>query len=296
VGWLTLIGLGYLALALFRSELAAALASLLAAAYVWFLLGDVGILVDEPLLNTRTSLLIEVVLLAGAALALVDAARAVAGSRALVTRYGATAVRGPIVVGAVVVVFALGVEAVSAIPYVSEQRAATEPVTLLHTFERATRGDAAGTVVLTDREELPEYLPVYVFNTWNAHYSHPAAEFGRRAAFLDRLARVRDPDVFAAALRHNRYDHVDSIALVPTGGSLPYTYFDDAFPRGVSRRTITFADEQFDTEWFARRGSATLAVYVPRGADPLDALDDDQLRTLRRAFRGDLEGVSPASR
>ena len=83
---------------------------------------------------------------------------------------------------------------------------------------------------------------------------------------------------------------------VPSGGSLPYTFFDDAFPRGVSRRTITFTTEQFDAEWFSRRGSAALAVYVPRDADPLDALDDDQLRALRRAFRGDLEGVSPASR
>ena len=95
--------------------------------------------------------------------------------------------------------------------------AATEPVASLSTFDRATRDDAADTVVLTDQEFLPEYRPVYVFNVWSAHYSHPAAQFDRRTRFLERLAREQDPEVFAAALRHNRYDDVDWMRAATRG-------------------------------------------------------------------------------
>ena len=184
---------------------------------------------------------------------------------------------------------ALGEEAIDAIPYVEEQRAASVPTTMLDTFERATRDAYEDTVVLTDQETLPEYLPVYVFNVWNAHYSHPAAQFERRTRFLERLADEQDPAVFATALAHNRYDQVDSIALEPAGENLPYTFFDDAFPRGVTRATFNFRVEQFDDAFFDRRGSGQLAVFVPRAGDPLKDLDASQLGALRRRFAGDLD-------
>ncbi len=147
-------------------------------------------------------------------------------------------------------------------------------------------------MVLTDQEQLPEYLPVYVFNVWNAHYSNPAAQFDRRTAFLQRLAAERDPAVFAAALAHNRYDEVDSVALRRANDELPYTFIDDAFPRGVTQRTFTFHDEQFDPAYFTARGSAALAVYVPRTRDPLGSLSSTQRRALHRRFAGDLDDAA----
>jgi hypothetical protein len=288
VGWLMLLGLVYLAVAMFRSELALALATLLGAAYAWFLLGEIGVLVDVPLLTVKTNLLIDVVLLAGTSLAVVEIGRALVRARPIVGRVGLAGVRAAMVVIAAVVVFALGTAAMAEIPYVDEQRAATEPVALLDTFDRATRGAATDTVVLTDQEAIPEYRPVYVFNVWNAHYSHPAAEFDDRTRFLERLAAEDDPAVFAAALRLNRYDRVDSVALRPEGGELGYTYFADAFPRGVTRETIVFRVEQFDDMWFDRRGSSDLTVFVPRDRDPRRSLDDAQSRALRHRFTGDL--------
>lgn len=290
VGWLMLLGLAYLVVAMLRSELALALAALLGAAYAWFLLGEIGVLVDVPLLTTKAALLIEVILLAGAALAVVALGRAVASARVLSDRFGPPAVRAGSVVGAGFVVFALGSTAVNAIPYVAEQRTATEPVALLATFDRATRGQPEDMIVLTDQEAIPAYRPVFVFSVWNAHYSHPAARFAERARFLERLAEEDDAAVFAAALRHNRYDRVEVVALRPQGTTLPYTYFDDAFPRGVTRRTITFRDEQFADRWFTRRGSPQLSVFVPRRGDPLDALDEEQQRALRRRYAGHLTG------
>jgi len=233
-----------------------------------------------------------VVLLSGAAMGVVEGGRALVGSSTLRARVGARGVATGLVVAAIALVIALGSSAIDAIPYVKEQRDASVPTQLLDTFTRATRGQADDTVVLTDQEQLPEYLPVFVFNVWNAHYSNPAAQFDRRTSFLQRLAAERDPLVFAAALAHNRYDDVDSVALRRINDDLPYTFIDDAFPRGVTQRTITFRDAQFDRAYFAARGTAALAVYVPRGRDPLAALTAIQRRALDRRFAGDLDDAS----
>jgi galactan 5-O-arabinofuranosyltransferase len=291
VGWCTLFGLAYLAVASWRSEVALALSTLLGAAYLWFVLGYVGILVDVPLLTVKTTALIDVILLTGAAIGAVHVGRVVAGSPVVRSRVGVAGASCALAVGAVMLTLALGSDAIASIPFVEEQRAAAVPTALLDTFTRATR-DTDDTVVLTDREVLPEYLPVFVFNVWNAHYSNPAAQFDRRTRFLERLAGVDDPAVFAAALAHNRYDHVDSVALRREGDRLPYTFFDDAFPRGVSQRTITFRVEQFDSAHFASRGSSTLTVYVPRAGDPLRTLDAGQRRALHRTFADDLDDVA----
>ena len=47
--------------------------------------------------------------------------------------------------------------------------------------------------MLTDVEQLPELLPVFVFNVWNAHYANPASQFDDRTRFLRRLSREDDP-------------------------------------------------------------------------------------------------------
>jgi galactan 5-O-arabinofuranosyltransferase len=289
VGWIMLFGLVALALLMFRSPVAMALATLLAAAYVWFALGYVGVEIDEPLLTVKTLPLIDVVLLAGAALGAVEVARAARRAPARVERIGTRGVTVLLVVVAIAFAIPLGRDAMAAIPYVNEQRVATVPTALLTTFERATRGRSDDTVVLTDQEQLPEYLPVFVFNVWNAHYSHPAAQFDDRTRFLERLASEDDPAVFAAALSHNRYDEVASVALRRAGDTLLYTFFDDAFPDGVVLRTLTFRPEQFDARWFSSRGDDALAVFVPESSDALRALDEQQRRALARRFAGDLD-------
>jgi hypothetical protein len=192
--------------------------------------------------------------------------------------------------GAVVVATALGQDAINAIPYVKEQREAVRPTRLLTEFTRATRGDYGDTVVLTDVEQLPELLPVFVFNVWNAHYANPASEFDERTRLLQRLSSEDDPAVFAAALARNRYDHVDSIAFrTGNGDNFAYTFFDDAFPRGVSQRVIRFESDQFDETWFRRVDGAELTVFIPRAGDPSRELDADQRRELRTHFSGDLD-------
>ena len=75
--------------------------------------------------------------------------------------------------------------------------------------------------------------------------------------------------MFAAALARNRYDHVDSIVFrTLNGDTFAYTFFDDAFPRGVSQRVIRFDSDQFDDAWFRRVDGSELTVFIPRVGDP----------------------------
>jgi hypothetical protein len=154
-------------------------------------------------------------------------------------------------------------------PYLKEQRAAEYPATLISGFERATGGDYEDAVVLTDDTDLSSFLPTDVFNTSNAHYSHPAAQFDDRADLITALAREPDADVFALALLHNRYDEIDYVALHDNGEGLGYSWLADAFPSGVISRSVTFSEESFATDAFERLDDSSITVYrVAREQDP----------------------------
>src|SRR5262249_25950560 len=147
-----------------------------------------------------------------------------------------------VLVGALVLVFALGQISVRGIPFLEQQRKATYPATLIHEFERATHGRAGDSVVLTDVTDLSSFLPIYIFNTSDAHYSHPSALFNDRADLLKRLSHENDPVLFALAFTHNRYDRIDYVALHSRAGSLTYDFLADAFPLGVSPVALAFRE------------------------------------------------------
>jgi len=130
-------------------------------------------------------------------------------------------------------------------------------------------------VVLTDLTDLSSFLPIYIFNTSDAHYSHPAALFNDRADLLKQLSRESDPDLFALAFTHNRYDRIDYVALQGTSESLTYGYLADAFPLGVSSVSLKFPTSQFDSNAFTEVGNDSVTVYrVNHDRDPLRRLQD----------------------
>jgi hypothetical protein len=292
-GVVMLFGLGYLVLTVRRSPGSLGLLAILAGAYLWFFLGYVGILIGIPLLTVKTNPVIDVTLLAAAGAGAVVAARAVWEHPAVRRRFGrAGLAAGALAVGVVVAV-GFGQSAITAIPYVKEQRAARPPSALLAQFTRATRNTSTDSVVLTDLEQLPELLPLYVFNVWNAHYANPASQFNDRTSFLRHLSDEQDPRLFAAALAANRFDHVDSLAFrPPNNGEFSYTFLDDAFPRGVAQRTFTFQEGQLSTRWFRRVDGSAVTVFVPHG-DPRRGLSRAQRSELERRFPGELAGLGP---
>jgi len=271
-GMVLLFGLAVLALTASRSRVALHLLGLVAAAYLLYAIGYLGFLADTPLDTLRTTGTIEFCLAAGAALGAVDLALLLARER-LHERLDPASVRTVVIVGALVVIVGLGQTAVRNMPYLSSQRTARYPTAVVDGFRRATNGRYPGKVVLTDVTDLSTFLPTYVFNTIDAHYSHPAALFNDRANLLTRLAHERDPTVFALVMLHNRYDDIDYIALEDNGRGLGYSWLGDAFPRGVEQHRITFPHALFATDAFHELDDPTLTVYrVDRRHDPLRTL------------------------
>jgi len=271
-GVVLLVGLVGLVATAHRRRVSMHLLGLLAAAYVLYVIGYLGILADNPLDTLRTQGLIEFVLAAGAGLGAADLWRLATRSE-LADRLDRTALAAIVALGGVVVVFAFGQQVVREMPYLKEQREATYPRALIAGFERATHGDYEDAVVLTDVTDLSSFLPTYVFNTSNAHYSHPAALFDDRADLITALAREPDPDVFALALLHNRYDAIDLVALRDSGDGLGYSWLADAFPAGVSSRSVTFSEDSFATDAFEPLEGSSLTMFrVDRTHDPLRGL------------------------
>jgi len=271
-GYVLLAGLVWLAATALRRPLSMHLLGLVGAAYVVYLIGYLGFLADTPIDTLRVNGVIELILAAGAALGAMDLARLVV-SRRLYERVDPAAALAAIAIGAVVLVFALGQDSVRSIPYLEQQRKAAYPTRLIDDFERATRGRANGSVVLTDLTDLSSFLPIYVFNTSDAHYSHPAALFNDRADLLNELSHERDSDVFALAFTHNRYDRVDYVALHSTSGSLTYGYLGDAFPLGVSNVQLAFPETSFASDAFTEVGNDSVTVFrVNHDRDPLQSL------------------------
>ncbi|HEY5165034.1 MAG TPA: arabinofuranosyltransferase [Acidimicrobiia bacterium] len=204
--------------------------------------------------------------------------------RARLGRGGITAVFS---VAAVVVSFSLVQTAIKAIPYVEQQRQSHEPTQALRDFQRATGGHTTNSVVLTDVTELPVYLPLYVFNWWDAHYMNPPARFNDRSAFLKRLSEETDPQAFALALLHNVYDRIDYVALRPSpAGPFQYQFADDAFPRGVVERTFTYQRALFGSAAFHRVDTVSFTVFVLlRHHDPLASLQSCPAQPRRASCR-----------
>jgi hypothetical protein len=284
-----------------RSPVALGLLGLLGAAFVYYAADYVGVLANFPLLSFQANDMVDAILAAGAGLGALEVWRFARGSEALRARLGRGGVTATFGVLATVVAFSLAQSAVKHIPYVSEQRQSQVPVQELDDFRHAAHGQVTDRVVLTDITELPVYLPVYVFNWWNAHYMNPPARFNDRSAFLHKLSDEADPAVVALALVHNVYDRVDYVALRPDpSGNFQYQFSADAFPRGAVGVTYTFPAKLFSAPVFRRTPTSSFTFFrIDRSRDPLAGLqrcaraptgrDCSALGRVATRYRGDVD-------
>ncbi len=272
VGLILLGGLLYLTVMARRSPILRTLALLLVAAYAWYALGYVSVLVGVPLLPGKTVFLVEWILAVAAALGVLDACRWL--------RPRAAQLWPAWLVLLLVVVFALGQSVPKNIQFVKEQRAEKYPGRLLAGYQRAV-GDHTE-VLLTEVVPLDLYLPnVYLFNAWNANYANPVAGFEDRAAFVRRLGHEHDPDVFALALEQNRFDRISQLVFYL--GSRTYSFEDDNFPNGTKRRVIEFPPEAF--AGFTQIVTRDLEILVPPDA-PLQYASCKSILLAERRYRG----------
>jgi hypothetical protein len=305
IGVVMLIGLAYLVVTARRSPVSLALLGLLAATVVYYVADYVGVLANVPLLSFESNQIVDSILGVGAGLAAVHGWRLARSNEWLRARFGRGGVVAAAGLAAALLGFSLAQTAVKTIPYVTEQRNAEEPTTLLSDFRRAAGGPIRDRVVLTDISELPTFLPVYVFNWWDTQSNTtPAAHVNDRTDFLDRLSHEHDARAFAIAVLHNAYDRVDLVALRRnSAGGYDYSFTDDAFPRPPIVRTLTFDSPLFATPAFRRVETTSFTLFrVVRRRDPLASLrtcpdhptrgDCQVLGALTRRYPGHLDGAA----
>ncbi|HEX8545316.1 MAG TPA: arabinofuranosyltransferase, partial [Cytophagaceae bacterium] len=152
-------------------------------------------------------------------------------------------------------------------------------------LEELTLGKYKDKVFLTSKniEKLNSYLPIFSFYNW-IHYAHPAALHQSRTNYLDKLAKLKDKEIFAYALMNNRYNKVD------------YLYFDsnineiqlakDYFPF-LDVYNISLRAELFDPQNFDNRNKDNYYLYEVKHRTnlflhfkKLDAYIDHDLITL----------------
>jgi hypothetical protein len=254
-GAVALLGLGFLVWTVRRDPVSRGLLVFLAAAYGWYLLGASVALAGTPLLSFRGKPLIPIILLIAGVLALVRIASYA------VARFSGPDVRRLVWVLAVLLVVYAGqlyVDTVRDSSLMDDAQAtawpdgrlpvdhpagATAPdppaAELASAIDHRFSGDGHP-VLLSDRVDIMALNPYYGFLQWNAHYAHPAAEFGERVQFLRDLAAAASPDEFASRSRDNRFDPIDGFVLRDEGDELMLLFADDGFPAGTRAVEIRF--------------------------------------------------------
>jgi hypothetical protein len=267
-------GLLYILLAAAVDPIARGLRRLVVGFAVWVALGYVAILVDMPLLTFRSYPLLAYLLGVGAFLGLLRLATN-AGQLAqhwpqLPWRLLATTLLTP-----VILLFANGVVTeLLGQENVQDAVDATYPTAELAAFDTLTANDYRNRVALvTDSSRSVLFFrPLYSFLAWSAHFSHPAGQFHRRADFLEKLARLHDPQLFAAALAHNQYDQVDYLLLGAEAGYWRYKFVDDNFPNRTIDREIRFPQALLAETYFQTSTADGYSVITVRETPMLDPL------------------------
>lgn len=128
--------------------------------------------------------------------------------------------------------------------------------------------------------DLYSYRPLYSFIPWSAHFSHPAGLYRDRIDFLESLAAITDPALFAAALMNNRYEPIDHLLLERENNVWRLTFLDDNFPNRTLERAFLFDESLLADPYFQSQELNGFTLITPNpAANPLAALDPAQLES-----------------
>ncbi len=283
---LLLVGVLFLAFMAERNRVMRSLLYFLAATYGWLALGYVGLLANTPLVSFRAYPLATYVPALGIGFAI--AALWQRRTQLMTILHREFVLARPIAtLGLVVVLFFAqntvldwskneDVPKAIAMSYPAEQLAALDGAIAGVSNELSggisgelSTGEIAEvykdkTILLSrDYVDWVAYRPLFTFLAWSAHYSHPAALFYDRVALLEQLTTVHSAQLFAAALFHNRYDHIDHLLLKAVDGGWQMTFLDDNFPNRNLQRTLTFADANLTTPYFVATPAGALTLLTP---------------------------------
>lgn len=243
--WIIYGGVIYLLFAAARGWLPRFLSGMLLALLAWNLVGILMMALGMPLLHARMNLFFDYAAVLGLALGLVH-----------LLEFAKEKWKSPekwIVAGLVTLslfhVTAKMVESQSEEAF----QMAFETETPDAALDPELRTAAPGKVLLTNRPEINAHLPVYLFVTHNAYYSHPAAEYENRILFLKFLSQSQNPDFVAWMLTYNRWTPVEMVYWEDE----TMVFGMDNFPseRASRQMLVKFEQNIFAGKFFKKAGS-----------------------------------------
>lgn len=279
-----LTGLLYLATAAEGDRVMRGLLYFLVAVYGWIAIGYVGLLAATPLVSFRAYPLATYLSALGVGFAVVQlwqsrSAVVTIGSRLLVPgRIGA-------VLSIVIVLFFAQRTVLSWLKNedVPKAVAMKYPTAQMAALDEAVGASYRDKTILLSRDyaDWIAYRPFFAFLAWSAHYSHPAALFYERLDLLEKLTTVHSPQLFAAALFHNRYDRVDHLLLKPAADGWQMTFLDDNFPNRNVQRTLVFPDANLGAPYFDEITAGERVLLTPDyRAEPIENWPNPDLTTI----------------
>ncbi|HHG84755.1 MAG TPA: hypothetical protein ENJ82_08390, partial [Bacteroidetes bacterium] len=244
-GTLEYIGLGYLFLAIKRGWLARFLLILLGGLILWNVIGILGMILGFPLLHSRMNVFFDVAVMFGLALGIIHLAEVAKLHLQTPPRW---------LIGGVSMLFLLFLGHNMIIRMNTEEyKLSYNSVPPIEIYDQELISYARGKVFFTNLQTINAHIPLYLFVGTNAHYTHPAAEFEARVAFVEAISKSDNPDFIAWMLTYNKWDKVDGVLW----GDKSILFGLDNFPNWNSHRPqkVTFEQSQFTGTYFQQSQS-----------------------------------------
>ena len=106
------------------------------------------------------------------------------------------------------------------------------------------------TILSSGIPQISAYLPLNYYISYNVHFSHPAAHFSERYAFVADLGRSASAAEFYQKLKRSPFEPIDALLLFKGEGSYPFLFWLDDYPHGAAENQIDVPADLIDRQYF----------------------------------------------
>lgn len=108
------------------------------------------------------------------------------------------------------------------------------------------------TILSSGIPQISAYLPLNYYVSYNAHYSHPAANFSQRYYFVSDLAGSTTADDFYQKIINPPFEPIEALLLFKGGTSYPVYFWVDDYPLGGREEVIEIPAGLIDEQYFVK--------------------------------------------
>lgn len=186
--------LGLLYMLLYREEIASALFKLLMASYIFYLMGNLGIVFGLPLLQFKVNDFVSLIFI----ISFFMWAGKFNGKEGIKNSF--------LILLAILATLSVYKPAALEKDLLFKVAQRKQVIEVKEEYR-----ELYGKTVLALPGRFTDFVPCYIFANYNPRYSHPSARRSERLAFLYLLRYSKNPDFFSYMLRHNPFAEVDFV-------------------------------------------------------------------------------------